>query len=271
MDSDDEEFRSAELQPLQEHAWLSSVEYHREISSTSDRALAWAGDAGSDALLTPRLVLAGQQTAGRGRGKNAWWSREGALTFSLVLERTQLGLASEQLPQLSLATALGVCDALVEIFPAGKFQLKWPNDVYLNDRKLAGMLLEAPPARRDRVVVGIGVNVNNSLAAAPEEIRDVATSLVDAAQGEQRLVDVLLAILSALQVRYASLADRTLDLPRAWRERCWLQGEMVEVILGREHITGLCHGLDNDGALLVQRPGESAAQRLLSGTVRRCE
>ena len=196
---------------------------------------------------------------------------QGALTLSLVLDRTQLQLSSEQLPQLSLATALGVCDALVETFPDGRFQLKWPNDVYLSDRKLAGILLEVPPARRDRVVVGIGVNVNNSLAAAPEEIRNLATSLIEAAQREQRLVAVLLAILQGLKSRYAALADGTLDLPQAWRERCWLQGEMVVVALGREHITGLCHGLDKDGALLVQRPGEPAARRLLSGTVRRCE
>ena len=173
------------------------------------------------------------------------------------------------MPQLSLATALGVCDALGETFPGGKFQLKWPNDVYLNDRKVAGILLEVPPVRRDRVVVGIGVNVNNSLAAAPPEIHASATSLVDATHRPYRLADVLLAMLSSLQVRYESLASGRLDLARVWSERCWLQGEMVEVKLGRETFAGVCQGLDRDGALLVLVADRSAPRRFLSGTVRR--
>src|SRR5438034_451345 len=99
--------------------------------------------------------------AGRGRGTNRWWSADGALTFSLVLEAPQERLPMSRWPQVALVAGVAVCEALERMAPRAEMRVKWPNDVYLAGRKICGILSESVPARRDRIVVGIGVNVNN--------------------------------------------------------------------------------------------------------------
>ena len=126
---------------------------------------------------TARDRYARHQTAGRGRGKHTWWSAEGALTFSVLLEPSTLGIHTRSWPQLSLATAVAICDALaVELrqyeVASAMPRIKWPNDVLIDGRKVCGILIESPAqpgVRRRCLVVGIGVNVNNSWKTAPAE------------------------------------------------------------------------------------------------------
>ena len=160
-------FQPADLDRIQDESPVRVVQYYRQLPSTSDRALQLAR---VDECETPLVVLAELQTAGRGRGSNRWWAGPGALTFSLVvdLENGQRAVGDTR---ISLATALAVRDALSTFDRTACFQLKWPNDIYLQSRKIAGILLERPALYLNRLVVGIGVNVNNSLQGAPAALQ----------------------------------------------------------------------------------------------------
>ena len=210
-------------------------------------------------------MIAEQQTAGRGRGENRWWSAEGALTFSLLLESTASGLPVSQWPQISLTTGLAVCDAIDQQLGGEATRLKWPNDVYLDGRKVCGILVETIHPEPSAVVVGIGVNVNNSLKSAPSELLESAGALCDVTGQPLSRTDLLVEILKHLETQYQALASDTSDLRDQWQQRCMLSGRAVRVDTGGTVCTGTCRGIDLDGALQVETP--SGMSRLHSGVV----
>ncbi|HUG93912.1 MAG TPA: biotin--[acetyl-CoA-carboxylase] ligase [Planctomycetaceae bacterium] len=238
------------------------VECHRVLASTSDRALELAS---RDVLETPFLVLAEVQTGGRGRGANRWWAAPGALTFSLIVEAARLRVPPERWPKLALTAGLAVSDTLSELAPGAGRGLKWPNDVYLAGRKIGGILVEVPSSRSGRVVLGIGINVNNSLAEAPRELRDLATSLLDETGRRFALTDVLIGVLARLSREFAALAGADVDLSDRWRATCLLAGRRLTVAAGDETIEGLGLGIDRDGALVIETA--HGPRRVFSGTV----
>ena len=118
---------------------VQHVEYHPTLPSTSTTALELL-----QPLLdvSPALVLTSEQTAGRGRKGNVWWSSGGALTFTLVVDAGELPMAPERRPMVSLAAGLAVRDALKAHAPEQEFALKWPNDVLSGEQKICGILVE---------------------------------------------------------------------------------------------------------------------------------
>src|SRR6266478_5912911 len=124
------------------------VAYLSRDDLNDDRALELCGQAD---LPVPFLVLAERQTSGRGRGSNRWWSNDGALLFSLIIDAAEYGLPEARWPQLSITAGASVCEALTSFVNAGIIRLKWPNDVWLNGRKTCGILVEVPAARRGRL------------------------------------------------------------------------------------------------------------------------
>jgi BirA family transcriptional regulator, biotin operon repressor / biotin---[acetyl-CoA-carboxylase] ligase len=172
------------------------------------------------------LVTADEQTAGRGRQGRAWTAPpRSAVLMSLVVRELD-----ELLP---LAAAVAVCDALAPV----DCTVKWPNDVWVERRKLAGILVEARPQER-WAVLGIGLNVT----AHPEDLP--ATSLAQHG-GETDPEAVLERVLAALAGR---LAEGPEDVLAAWRERDALKGERVRWDGGE----GTASGVDDSGALLVE-------------------
>ncbi|TWT90634.1 Bifunctional ligase/repressor BirA [Pseudobythopirellula maris] len=243
--------------------WVAACEWREELGSTSDYAL----DAvrANDTPL-PLLVVADRQTAGRGRAGRSWLAGDGALTFSVALAPSRFGLSADKLPAASLATALAVCEALEPHLaaPALKPRIKWPNDVYLGDRKACGVLLEAPAA--DRLVIGVGLNANNRSDAAPPELRDACLSVAEAAGREVDTATLLVGVLAALGQRLRQLgADSSEPIDEANR-RSLLTGRRVTVEHGGERVEGLCHGFAEDGALRLESP-DGPIRAMLSGTV----
>lgn len=251
-----------DVQRIGAETFVKATECHAQIASTNSRALELANLA---ELETPTLVLAQRQSAGRGRGENSWWSAEGALTFSVILEACQFGLAPDRWPQVSLATGLAICEALESLRPHAPLQLKWPNDVMLGGKKLCGILSEIPSMHKGRIVVGIGINVNNSLRHAPPEVQNRAASLAEEASAPFDLTEVLIRVLQQMEGEFARLAEGPLKFAKRFRERCWLSGREVLVAGGVSEIQGLCQGIDEAGALLVKTP--LGFERILSGTV----
>lgn len=259
-------FDEHDLERLRTVPLLAGLEYHEEIGSTNDYA-AWL--AGEPDVALPHLVLAARQSAGRGRGGNSWWSGDGALTFSLILDAAALGIAPRRLPTVSLRTGLGVLRGLEPFLPRATWHVKWPNDVYLDHRKVCGILAEVP--RPNRLVVGIGINVNNSFAAAPSDVRGRAVAMSQLAGQPLPLVEVLAAVLGSLA---EMLVDGNGSYPppqshapwlELWPQYCLLTGRKVEIEQGQRRYAGICEGIDADGALLLATP--SGPQRLLSGVV----
>lgn len=179
------------------------------------------------------LVLADAQTAGRGRMGRNWRSERGAGIWLTLLERPT---AAESLGVLALRIALGIAPAL-ERFAVAATRLKWPNDIYVGDRKLAGVLVEARwrGPRLDWLAIGVGINVR-----PPAGID--AAGLVPAAQR----VDVLAAVVPALQAAARATGPLTEE------ELTWYARR--DLALGRactEPATGIVAGIRSDGALLI--------------------
>lgn len=242
--------------------FLRQVEHHAEFGSTNDRALELA--LGGD-LELPYLVLADKQTAGRGRGVNRWWAGDGALTFSLLVE-LPAELSPERAPLLALVTGLAVCETLRELLPGEPVGLKWPNDVWLRNRKICGILIESPHSAARRAVIGVGLNVNNSLDAAPDDVRARAIAMVDASGKLLDRIDVLARFLRQFASLWALLPDASFDWSARWGPYCVLTGRAVRIDQGPRSIVGVCHGIDPDGALLL-RTETGRLQRCLSGIV----
>lgn len=245
MSRDDSE--KFDLARISQETWIERVHFYDQIDSTNNAALAHAATADSS---VPELFLAEQQTGGRGRGNNRWWSDRGALTWS-VLTGT-LDVPPQTLPKVSLTMGLAIAEA-VEQFAPGDVTLKWPNDVFLDGRKVAGILIELAARPERRLVIGVGLNVNNRVRNAPAEIRHSATSLADASQSSS-LIDrtaVLLACLAQVERHLQRFLAADPKLPDEWRARSLLTGRQVELATPRATIQGLCHGIADDGGLVI--------------------
>ena len=205
--------------------------HHRVTDSTNERAkeLAYAG------ALHGTLVTADEQSAGRGRQGRAWTAPPGsAVLMSLILRDLD-----ERHALLPLAAAVAVCEACVDASPAPL--VKWPNDVWIEERKVAGILIEGRP-QAGWAVLGIGVNVTTE--SFPPELAEIATSLRLAGY-DTAPAALLPALLSALDRWIGAPPEAVLD---AWRSRDALKGERVRWADGE----GVADGIDDSGTLRVR-------------------
>ena len=200
------------------------------------------------------VVLAREQTAGRGRRERAWASPKDAGVYMSVVLRPRL--APECWPLLTFAAALAVTDALEEAC-ALRADIKWPNDVLAGGRKICGILAEAVESARGRAcVLGIGVNLRRE--AYPPELRAAATSVEEETGSRVRAEALIESLVRATGRRYGRLqgeggAGETL---REWADRSsYAEGRRVRVALERESFEGVTRGLESDGALRVETEG----------------
>ena len=221
---------------------LGSPRLHeRVLDSTNARAKALA-EAGAP---HGTLVTADEQTAGRGRQGRAWT----APPASAVLMSVVLRDLREEQAVLPLAAAVAVCDA-VEGLSEARCAIKWPNDVWVGERKLAGILVEGR-LREGWAALGVGLNVHTR--EFPPELAETATSLaLVAPQTEVGVETVLAALLPELERRVAGKPEEVLD---AWRKRDALRGRAVSWSDGE----GTAVGIDDTGALLVDTGGGEVA------------
>ena len=224
-------------------ARVGRVEVYAETASTQDAARRRA--AADPARAHGLVVTAGRQSAGRGRLGRRWVSPgDGGLAFSAVYA---VGGASAD--RLAFAASVAVAETLDDwLAPRGQTALiKWPNDVMVDGRKIAGILVERED---DRAVVGVGINVHTRAADLPEPLRDTATSLERAGAPACRLA-VLLALLGRLD---RALTDRPLDdLLGAWRRRSTLATRSVRFASGGSEGVGQVVDLDPHAGLIVRR------------------
>jgi BirA family biotin operon repressor/biotin-[acetyl-CoA-carboxylase] ligase len=197
-------------------------------------------------------IVAREQTAGRGRRQRAWVSpKDAGLYFSVVL-RPQLD--ARAWPLITLAAALAVRDALAEVCTL-ETDIKWPNDLLADGRKLCGILAETVEGARGgrAVVLGIGINLTNR--SFPVEISDTATSVEGQTGRAPELERLLTALTRSLALHYETLhaPGGASEILSAWEARSSFARERaVRVTLAGETFDGITRGLGDDGALRVE-------------------
>jgi len=224
--------------------------HHRSCDSTNARGRELAAGGAPHGT----LVTADEQADGRGRQGRSWTApARTALLMSLVLR--DLGPARELLP---LVAAVAVCEACEEAAPPVRCRIKWPNDVWIDGRKVAGILIEGRPAE-GWTVLGIGLNVSTGAGDFPPELSATATSLRLAGDGSQIATEAMLR--SVLDRLYERLDQPPAEVLTRWRERDALHGLVVRWNGG----DGVAAGIDDSGALLVD--AEGGCLRLDAGEV----
>jgi BirA family biotin operon repressor/biotin-[acetyl-CoA-carboxylase] ligase len=223
---------------------IGDLRYFDTISSTNDEALAWAATGAPDLS----IVIADEQTQGRGRLDRKWFTPKGSgLAFSLIL-RPSTALRQHLSRTVGLA-ALSIAESCSGLGLAPR--IKWPNDILLNGKKTAGILIENVWSGDDvdSLVIGIGINVHKESVPPTELLQFPATSLEDELGKE---VPVREQILSGVLNSFVRWRERvgTDELIHAWEEILAFRGEQIQVQAGGESpITGKLLGLESDGSL----------------------
>lgn len=210
------------------------------------------------------VAVADEQTAGRGRFSRRWEAEPlSSLLFSILL-RPEF-LARDEVFILTFAAAVAVAEAL-ESAAAVKPELKWPNDVLLDGRKVCGILLESnfEGDRLKFLVLGAGLNVNQS--EFPPELKDKATSLFLATARKHDREELFSAILSRFGAVYETLKARDFySVMKRWRDRSSMFGKKVELRVGDRVVEGILDGVSDEGAVVVRT--SSGVQEFTAGEI----
>lgn len=243
------------LLPLQQAIRPFRLHFYSRLRSTNDQAIRLRQ---KRQLYCPAVVLTGHQSAGRGRGANRWWSGKGSLTVTFALP------SDDHLPahEVPLLAGLAVRRALAIWVP--DLKLKWPNDLWFDSLKLAGLLCERV---RSADLIGIGLNVNTDLTDINPVLKHRMTSL-QAIVGEPiPIQEVLIAISQQLnKLLFEREVDSFRQVLSEYLKHHALNGRRLRVTEpGEKVVSGFCEGVDAHGRLLL-RSG-TQLHRILAGHV----
>lgn len=222
------------------------LRYFDSIGSTNDEALAWAASGAKDFS----LVVADEQTQGRGRLDRKWFTPKGsAIAMSLILRPT-----APMRPHLSRTVglaALSLVDACLKLGLSPK--IKWPNDILLDGKKTAGILVETvwSGAEADSLVIGIGINVETSSVPPVDSLKFPATSLENMLGAVLKREDIIFHVLNNI-LRWREQIG-TDGFIKTWEEKLAFRGETVQIHAGDGDIfQGILDGLESDGSLRLK-------------------
>ncbi len=212
--------------------------YLQEVSSTNEYAKKIASE-----MPEGTVVIAKKQTKGKGRKNRRWASPEGGLWLSVILKPD---VEAKDIPKIVFVGALAVVDTLAEFgIEAG---IKWPNDVWVDNKKICGILTEGRLG--EFVILGIGLNVNNDI---PSELIGSATSMRLLLGRELNLDKVLWTLLGNLERWYKLIQERKFSIVMsAVKDKCFILGRWVEVINDESKVEGEVIDIAEDGTLIIQ-------------------
>lgn len=225
---------------------IGSLRYFDSIGSTNDEALAWAATGAADLA----IVIADEQTQGRGRLNRKWFTPKGsALAFSLILRPSARDVLRQHLSRTVGLAALSIADSCSTLGLAPR--IKWPNDILLDSKKTAGILIETVWSGEDvdSLVIGMGINMYKTSVPPVDLLQFPATSIEDELGKEPPgREEFLVGILTSfINWRERMQSDEFIN---AWEEILAFHGEQVQVQAGGEApITGKLLGLESDGSL----------------------
>jgi BirA family biotin operon repressor/biotin-[acetyl-CoA-carboxylase] ligase len=219
------------------------VSCYPSLPSTNDMAKGQARQGAKEGT----VIIAEEQTAGRGRLGRGWLSPRGSIALSIVLYPPLT-----YLPSLIMVASLAVASAIEQVTGL-KAQLKWPNDVLINDKKVCGILVESDVKgnKVDYAVIGIGLNVNINPPQFPQ-IAPLATSLSQELGRDIPRRELIRSLLMEAERLYLALPGDWVF--RQWRDRLSTLGKRVRVGSGEATYTGIAESVANDGSLLLRQP-----------------
>ena len=224
--------------------------YTEEIESTNSFLLNKSNKFSVDGT----VLLAEKQSKGHGRNKNIWYSTKGYnLTFSILL--TNKKYLDKNFNILNFAASLSVANAIENLYQL-KTELKWPNDVLVNGKKIAGILMESVSrgSKIERLVIGIGLNVNQILFQGNFNVEptSIKLELNETVERER----VLAEYLNNFEETLAKFESNPADILKDWKSKCGLIGEKISITEGEKTRYGIFDDLDDEGFLLLKNKGK---------------
>lgn len=229
--------------------------YYEKLSSTQDIAYSLALKGAPEG----GVVVAQNQTQGRGRFKRKWVSPPGGIYLSCILKPK---ISLTQIPKITFLGSLAALYALKKISSLD-FSLKWPNDIFLEGKKIAGVLCEiaAEADKLNFVILGLGLNINT------KDLPSSATSLFLHTGKYYSKVRILKEVLKELDTLYLKAKKKGFSfIVKEWEKYCFILGKKVSLKTGEDLITGIAKGLNKDGYLLI-KDNRGFLRRLFSGEV----
>jgi len=249
---------------------FQTVEWVDETDSTNKQM---AERIRQQSMVLPALLIADRQTSGVGRGNHSWWSAPGCLMFTMAIPigpKEEANSVESALLPLRVGYAIAEC---LETLATSKPMVKWPNDVYLENRKVSGVLIEVIPQGPPLpmvAVIGIGINCQLVFTDAPNELRNSACSLHEFAKsGFAEQCSTESVLIHFLHHWREATERQTADpewLLKQWSHRSLLDGQWVEIKQANESVQGRCIGIDDRGALLLQ-DARLRVTHVIAGTV----
>ncbi|WP_026676975.1 biotin--[acetyl-CoA-carboxylase] ligase [Fictibacillus gelatini] len=198
------------------------------------------------------LVVADEQTGARGRMGRPWQSPKGSGIWMSLILRPEIPL--QRAPQLTLLTAVAVVKAIHKVTGLNA-EIKWPNDILINGKKVVGILteLQAEADRINSVIIGIGMNVNLSSDELPDEIRGIATSLqIETGQAIRR-ADLIAAVMKEMELLYKQYLQEGFHLIKLlWESYALSLGKRIKVRTISGEFEGFAKGITDEGVLLLE-------------------
>jgi len=235
------------------------IHYFQKVTSTN----AIAKEEAKKNAKAGTVIIADTQTRGHGRLNRKWISPKGGVWLSIILKPT---IAAEETPIITLATSTAVANTIHRLHTL-KTEVKWPNDVLVNGRKICGILTESSIEGENIkfIIVGVGINANFNLDVLPTDLRSTTTSLKQLLRENVDLERLICVFLKEFEEHYELFKKRRFDALRdEWRGMAGFLGKNVEVMSFRETFMGKALDIDENGALIVElENGER--RRLLSG------
>ncbi|WP_042223611.1 biotin--[acetyl-CoA-carboxylase] ligase [Oceanobacillus manasiensis] len=244
-------------------SWMGKEIIHKPIVTSTQHV---AHQAARENTPHGTVVIADEQSNGRGRMDRVWHSEKGKGIWMSIILRPEL--PPYIAPQLTLMTATAIAEVLDQ-HDTLKPKIKWPNDILIQNKKVAGILTEMQ-AEQDRiqyVVVGIGLNVNQENTEIPDSIHYKATSLKMETEKEWPIVELVQQILEALEKEYnAFLENGFPSVKTKWENYGFRIGEKISLHSGNKQKNAIFTGIAEDGALLIE-PTKGKTEKIYSAEI----
>ena len=239
-----------------------NIIYLNETDSTNKRAKELAAQGAPEGV----LVIAEKQTSGRGRRGRSWFSPPGdGIYFSLILRPV---ISPSETPKITLMTAVVLAETLISLMKL-KLRIKWPNDILVNGKKLAGILTEISTEMDavNYIIVGLGLNVNTLFEKIPQDIKENATSILIETGKPFPRIKLIQHYLKLYEKYYDMFKNNDFEpIMKRWKELADIIGKQIRVdVIGKTHI-GKVVDVDNDGVLIL-KDNQGVLQRIFSGDV----
>lgn len=237
------------------------VIYQEEVKSTNSVAKSEARQGAKEGT----IIVAGEQVGGKGRLGREYFCPPGGIWFSVILRPDMKPAFASQLNFVSVISLAKTIDELTDLVP----EVKWPNDVLINGKKVSGILTEMS-AEIDQInylIPGIGINLNIALDEFPSDLKNKATSIQEESGEQISKLDFFLLLLEKLEEEYFKLQKEGFEkIIEDWKEYNITLGNEVTVTSNSEVLTGQAVDIDKEGSLLVELPN-GTTEKVVAGDV----